>query len=76
MFPQGLIFRMGASHTSLHRLSRYLANFSGARVPRTIARRMAQPGDAGDVAEDFRQLQVHLLQGLLHVLHVPAGRAN
>ena len=34
------------------------------------------PGDARDVAEDFRQLQVHLLQGLLHVLHVPAGRAD
>src|SRR5215831_14502259 len=33
------------------------------------------PGDAGDVAEDFGQLQVHLLQGLLQVLHVPAGLA-
>jgi hypothetical protein len=28
---------------ALHCLSRYLANFSGARVPRRIARRMARP---------------------------------
>src|SRR5215831_5549160 len=34
------------------------------------------PGDAGDVAEDLRQLQVHLLQGFLHVLHVLAGMAD
>jgi hypothetical protein len=37
---------------------------------------MGPPGEAGDVAEDFRQLQVHLLQGLLHVLHVLAGLAD
>src|SRR5262249_8122505 len=34
------------------------------------------PGDAGDVTEDLRQLQVHLLQGLLQVLHVPADLAD
>jgi len=54
------------------------ARVSGGSVVSTEGRHFSA-GDvnhAGDVAEDFRQLQVHLLQGLLHVLHVPAGLAD
>ena len=32
-----------------------------------------EPGDAGDVADDQRQLEIHLHQRLLHALDVGAG---
>ena len=34
---------------------------------------IAMPGDAGDAADDLGELDVHLLQGLLHVLDVVRG---
>src|SRR5690606_33958860 len=35
-----------------------------------------QPGDAGQVADDVMQVQVHLVEGLLHVLDMPGGGAH
>ena len=48
----------------------------GVACPGQDGRDDHHPGNAGDVAEYFGELDIHLLQGLLHVLHVPAGRAD
>src|SRR6202022_4500956 len=32
-----------------------------------------QPGDSADIADDERELEIHLYQGLLHALDVGAG---
>lgn len=35
-----------------------------------------QAGDAGDIADDVMQLEIHLLEGFLDVEHVPGGGAG
>ena len=35
-----------------------------------------QPGQAGDVADDVMQLQIHLIQSLLHVIDVRGGHLH
>ena len=46
------------------------ASTCGSRSPARIASRMARPVTPGDVAEDVVELEVHLVEGLLHVLGV------
>ena len=49
---------------------RSLASTRGSRSPSQNGVDNRQAGQAGDIADDVMQLQVHLIQGLLHVIHM------
>ena len=58
------------SGEALTRWSRWPASTCGSRSPARMRVEDGQAGDAGEVAEDVVELEVHLIQGLLHVLGV------
>src|ERR1035441_10974047 len=47
-----------------------------SRSPATIASNNRQTAETGDVAEHAMDLDIHLIQGLLHVLNVLAGELD
>ena len=53
-----------------------LGQFDGVAFARQDGGDDQHSGHPGDVADDLRQLDVHLLQGLLHVLDVAGGVAH
>jgi hypothetical protein len=50
-----------------------LGEVRGVALPRHDVAEDAQPGHAGDVADDERELKVHLDERLLHALHHGPG---